>query len=81
MLRRPPCSQAFPLDREQAERVTHGGTAGETPGISGQENAQVLDDGDLLAGLAHGVRPVVAGGRLAAGSLGCGDSGVVSMVM
>src|SRR5215468_7527949 len=40
------------------------------------------DDGDLLALIAHGV-PVgaVAGGYMIAGSLGCGDSGVVSTVI
>jgi hypothetical protein len=35
MLRRPQHSQAFPLDRQQAERVTtHRGATGESPGIS-----------------------------------------------
>ena len=34
MLRRPQRSQAFPLDRQQAERVTRGGAVGESPGIS-----------------------------------------------
>jgi hypothetical protein len=34
MLQRPQRSQAFPLDRQQAERVTHRGAAGESPGIS-----------------------------------------------
>ena len=33
MLRRPQHSQAFPLDRQQAERVTHRGATGESPGI------------------------------------------------
>ena len=33
MLRRPQHSQAFPLDRQQAERVTHRGAPGESPGI------------------------------------------------
>ena len=35
------------------------------------------DDGDLLARRAHDVPRAVAGGRMIAGSLGCGDSGVV----
>ena len=34
MLRGPQHSQAFPLDRQQAERVTHRGATGESPGIS-----------------------------------------------
>jgi hypothetical protein len=34
MLRRPQHNQALPLDRQQAERVTHSGAAGESPGIS-----------------------------------------------
>lgn len=34
MLRRPQRSQAFPLDRQQAERVTHSGAAGESLWIS-----------------------------------------------
>ena len=33
MLRRPQYSQAFPLDRQQAEPVTHRGATGEAPGI------------------------------------------------
>jgi hypothetical protein len=33
MLRRPQHSQALPLDRQQAERVTHRGATGESPGI------------------------------------------------
>ena len=33
MLRRPQQSQAFPLDRQQAERVAHRGATGESPGI------------------------------------------------
>ena len=31
---RPQHSQAFPLNRQQAERVTHRGATGESPGIS-----------------------------------------------
>jgi hypothetical protein len=42
MLRGPQHSQAFPRDRQQAERVTHRGAAGESPGISSQEPAQAL---------------------------------------
>jgi hypothetical protein len=34
MLREPQHSQAFPLDRQQAERVTHRGAADESSGIS-----------------------------------------------
>jgi hypothetical protein len=33
MLRRPQHSQAFPLDRQQAERLTHRGATGESSGI------------------------------------------------
>jgi hypothetical protein len=42
MLRQPPRSQEFPLARQQAERVTHGGAAGEPPGISSREPVQLL---------------------------------------
>jgi hypothetical protein len=42
MLPRPQYSQAFLLDRQQAERSVQRGTAGESPGISSQEPTQVL---------------------------------------
>jgi len=35
-------SQAFLLDGQQAERVTHGRATGESPGISGEGSAQTL---------------------------------------
>jgi hypothetical protein len=42
VLRRPQRGQAFPPDRQQAERVTDRGAAGESPGISSEEPTQVL---------------------------------------
>jgi hypothetical protein len=42
MLGRPQRGQAFPLDGQQAERVTQRGAAGESSGISSQEPTQLL---------------------------------------
>ena len=49
VLRQPRHGQEFLFGRQQAERVTYGGAAGEPRGVSGQEPAQLLPHMAMVA--------------------------------